>query len=75
MDNFHGGDKVNHFNVILSDVPYVFVVIGLFIYLPALVILNFANWIVINSRKPINKSNYYSVPTRISLPPKKTNER
>lgn len=51
MDNFHAGDKVNHFNVILSDVPYVFVVIGLFIYIPALIILNIANWMVLKFKK------------------------
>ena len=46
-DNFHAGDKVNHFNLILFGVQWVFSVVGLFMYLPALIILNTVYWTVL----------------------------
>ena len=51
MDRYPAGYKINHFDVILFRVQYVFSIIGLFIYLPALITLNIANWIVFKFKK------------------------
>jgi hypothetical protein len=51
MDRLPAGYKVNHFDIIFFGVAYVFLVIGAFMYLPALIVLNIVNWAIMKFKK------------------------